>query len=181
MRATFVTVALLAIGTDVAMAQTYKCQNGGRVYTANYPCPGYEYVEPKKPAYTPPERVEYEAQPTPTQSSAESPVVRQSNAMIAAALAEGDFAKAERLAVTREQWEMIGAARRIYRMEQAEAASRAEASKRADEQAKANARAEARARKPTVCTSNSYIQGSADRLGSSAMVRGTTNTTTVCR
>jgi hypothetical protein len=101
--------------------------------------------------------------------------------MIAAALVDGDFAKAERLAVTKEQWEMIGTAKRGARAEYDARAARAEASKRADEQAKATARAEARARQPKICVSNSQTYGTVNHSRYTSSLDATTRGTTICQ
>ena len=178
-------VWMLAFAPIAVAAQVYKCQRGGRVYEAQYPCPGYEVEEPKAAPPTAVDRRPAAPEPSDSVAPTESPVVRQSNAMIAAALSDGDFAKAERLAVTKEQWEMINAAKRDARKERLDAETLAANKKREAEQAKANARAEAKAKKPRICTGNAYTYGDVDTRTygntTTGSVSAYTNSTTICR
>ena len=52
MRVMLVLLSLFSVAATTAGAQEYKCQSGGKVYIAQYPCPGNEAKE--SPATKPP-------------------------------------------------------------------------------------------------------------------------------
>ena len=93
-------LALLAIATP-AMAQVYKCESSQGVVYSDTPCAS-------KAGQT---KLDIQADPAPAQEGAASTdknrYVQQLDDAVKAALAANDIAKAERLAITAEQRELI--------------------------------------------------------------------------
>lgn len=102
-----VIVAALSFSAGAHAADVYRCAlPDGRVEFRGYPCASGAKEIKTATSSAPRDQDEIAAA-----ALAESPIVRQANAAIAAALHEGDIAKAERLAVTKEQWAMVNAAK----------------------------------------------------------------------
>ena len=93
-------LALLAIATP-AMAQVYKCESSQGVVYSDTPCAS-------KTGQT---KLDIQADPAPTQEGAaptdKNRYVQQLDEAVKAALAANDIAKAERLAITAEQRDLI--------------------------------------------------------------------------
>lgn len=99
--------AMLALPAMAQAADVYRCaMPDGKVEFRSSPCPSGAKESKTATSSAPRDQDEIAAA-----ALAESPIVRQANAAIAAALNEGDIAKAERLAVTKEQWAMVNAAK----------------------------------------------------------------------
>lgn len=102
----FVTLMLL-IGVP-AQAQIYKCKDtAGRVTLQQTPCPGVGAMVATPAETAPRDRV------TPPGSPGATPDARDLTSLIAAALAEQDYRRAESLAVTAEHHTMINEAKRF--------------------------------------------------------------------
>lgn len=105
------TVLLALLGSfTVTYAQIYKCENAdGSITFSGRPCEANQDTDQVYPSTSPSASSNLQqAQGSQT----ENPYDRELTSLIAAALAQHDYAKAEQLAVTAKQWEMIRAARR---------------------------------------------------------------------
>lgn len=87
-----------------AHAQAFRCSTpDGKVSFSDTPC--------QTGATSAPVYIERSTPPPSGPQHTEGPEVRELNTMISQALAQRDYARAERLAVTQKQWDMIRAAK----------------------------------------------------------------------
>ena len=148
------------------LAQTYKCTVAGQVTYSDQPCGAKASIVHSAPAM---------------QGATGSNLTRQLDARVAAAIAEGDIGRAESLAVTADQWQMINQAKRDLA---ADAAVRRAEVDRAKQLKATQAAADAAAKqasKPTRCVTTSNTLGMGNSYGYGTSVAATTTGVTTCR
>ena len=144
-----------------AHAQTYKCVVNGQTQYSDQPCGAATTVIRSSAAM----------QGASGSTAAGSNVMRQLDAAVATALSDGDIARAESLAVTAEQWQMVNQAKRNAAMDVA--ARRAEIDRA--KQLKATEDLAREAARPRKCVTNSHTSGF---IGDTTISANTTGVTT---
>jgi len=96
---------LMLTFSQVAQADVYKCKdaNNKTLYSQS-PCSADKTGSKID--------VQSSRNATYAQEPVKAPIIKQLDSSVAAAIAKGDFAHAERIAVTKEQWEAIGSAKK---------------------------------------------------------------------
>lgn len=147
-------IFVLVCGTfGAAQAQIYKCEDSkGAITFSGQPCAANQDTDRVYPSRTTPPSVNSRQI---RRASPKSPYDAELTSLVAAALAQKDYAEAEQLAVTTEQWEMIRNARRQ------------------DTDLKLRIQEQKRRRRPTLCLSFGNRQDYGDTQYS--------QTTTTCR